>query len=201
MSDSSLGCMKDSISSSPSSSSSALPAAVAAAASSPIIISKQQTGTAVVRCGTGKDASAPPVINSTTAPQQQVTRTSVSVNNRTATSSTAATAASAGVRTVGGGGDEDMYVTLNSAAQHSPDTVWTLPAEAAIEDTPLLSCKEVEAVVDGMDQTPMPFEEETVEDTEEEDTRLKEKENHISRGEFCLCCCSASLCYVLPHFC
>lgn len=73
----------------------------------------------------------------------------------------------------------DMYVTLNSAAQHSPDTVWTLPSDQALDETPLLTSKEVDAVVDGIDEAAMPFE--SVDDSHSED-RLKEKEGNITKG-------------------
>ena len=87
------------------------------------------------------------------------------------------------------GGQQDMYVTLNSAAQHSPDTVWTLPGEQQLPDsTPLLTSREVEAVVDAMEDTPMPqFEEEDTEVQQASAARAKvvdSKDNHInnSRG-------------------
>jgi hypothetical protein len=89
----------------------------------------------------------------------------------------------------GGGGSSDgsdMYVTLNSAAQHSPDTVWTLPGEQQLPDsTPLLSSREVEAVVDAMEESPMP-QFETDEDAEVQAStaraKAESKDLNSSRG-------------------
>ena len=76
---------------------------------------------------------------------------------------------------------QTMYVTLNSAAQHSPDTVWTLPSEQPeLEVAPLGTGKE-DGVSDVMGEPPMPFE--TVEESQQKEDRSKEKETQIGAGQ------------------